>query len=493
MSRVTSETNALGTFDYAYVDDASGSSKGDTRLASVTYPNSQVTKYDWYPSAQDERLQQISNLGPTGATISQFSYRYDPAGQIKQWQQLQGNTSLNYALDYDQAGQLTAAAASGGPQTNAYLKQNYYAYDPASNRTGNQSSTVTRARFTGTVTTGNVLTITVTDSGLTGGSKAINYTVQAGDTLTTIATKMAEAITVDTDLQALTVSASSNGAIISIKSTSPNVTSFAASTSGGATTAIAMGVTDNFVENASIGGTKTTGDILTITVKDPALAGGSKNVNYTVLSGDTLATIATAIKNAINADASLTAIGVSATSVGTDITIKSTSVNATTYAQSVNAGSTETITLSVNQNGPMVAGISGTKTTGDTVTIVTYDSALSGGTRSVTYTVQAGDTLATITSGIATALNADANLQGIGVSASASGQRLTITSNSINPTTYRATTSATATEVVSLGLPPNGVQTAVIGGTKTSGDVLTITTFDPALSLGALRQLTTQC
>ncbi|MBK7837295.1 MAG: LysM peptidoglycan-binding domain-containing protein [Candidatus Obscuribacter sp.] len=101
-----------------------------------------------------------------------------------------------------------------------------------------------------------MLTITVTDSGLTGGSKAINYTVQSGDTLTTIATKMAEAITVDTDLQALTVSASSNGAIISIKSTSPNVTSFAASTSGGATTAIAMGVTDNVVENASIGGTR---------------------------------------------------------------------------------------------------------------------------------------------------------------------------------------------------------------------------------------------
>ncbi|MBP6350409.1 MAG: LysM peptidoglycan-binding domain-containing protein [Candidatus Obscuribacter sp.] len=485
MSRVTAESNALGNFTYSYVDNTAGSSKGVTRLASVTYPNSQVTKYDWYPTAQDERLRQISNLGPSGATISQFSYRYDPAGQIKQWQQLQGNTSLNYALDYDQAGQLTTAAASGGPQTSAYLKQNYYAYDPASNRTGNQSSTVTRARFTGTVTTGNVLTITVNDSGLTGGSKAINYTVQAGDTLTTIATKMAEAITVDTSLQALTVSASSSGAIIGIKSTSPNVTSFAASTSGGATTAIAMGVTDNFVESASIGGTKKTGDILTITVKDPALAGGSKNVNYTVLAADTLTTIATAIKNAINADASLTAIGVSSTSVGTNITIKSTSANATTYAQSVNAGSTETITLSVNQNGPMVAGISGTKTTGDTVTIVTYDSALSGGTRSVTYTVLAGDTLATITSGIATALNADANLQGIGVSASASGQRLTITSNSINPTTYRVTTSATATEVVSLGLPPNGVQTAVIGGTKTTGDVLTITTFDPALAGGS--------
>jgi hypothetical protein len=41
-----------------------------------------------------KRLQQIANLGPSDNTISQFSYRYDPAGQIKQWQQLQGNTNL---------------------------------------------------------------------------------------------------------------------------------------------------------------------------------------------------------------------------------------------------------------------------------------------------------------------------------------------------------------------------------------------------------------
>ena len=53
MSRVTSETNTLGTFNYAYVDDlhngtTNGSSKGTTRLASISYPNGQVTNFSWY-------------------------------------------------------------------------------------------------------------------------------------------------------------------------------------------------------------------------------------------------------------------------------------------------------------------------------------------------------------------------------------------------------------------------------------------------------------
>jgi len=485
ISRVTSEVNALGTFNYAYENDTPGSSKGSDRLASISYPNGQTTRFSWYPNLQDQRLQQIANLGPSGNTISQFSYRYDPAGQIKQWQQLQGNTSLNYALDYDQAGQLVSAAASGGPLSPNYLKQYYYAYDSASNRTGMQTSTVTRGRVSGTVTAGNVLTVTVTDQSLSSGSKAINYTIAGGDTLSTIATKMAAAIAADADMINIGVTASANAAVLSIKSASPNVTSYSASTSGGATASITLNATDNFVENAVIAGTKKTGDILTITFKDPALSGGSKNVNYTVLAADNLTTIATALRNAINADTALQAIGVTATSTGTTITIRSTSQNATTYAQSVSTGSTETISLSVNQNGPVRIGIGGSKTTGDTVSLVTYDAALSGGTRTTTYTVLAGDTLSTIASGLAAAINADTNLQGIGVSAAASGTVVTVQSNSTNPTTYRGTTSTTATETILIGLPTNGAQVLVIGGTKTTGDTLTVTVFDPQLSGGS--------
>jgi RHS repeat-associated protein len=486
MSRVTAESNALGNFTYAYVDDTAGSSKGVTRLASVTYPNSQVTKYSWYPTTGDERLQQISNLKTSsGPTISQYGQRYNPAGEITQWQQLQGNSSVNLNLGYDQAGQLTSSqTGSGGPST-AYLNQNYFSYDAASNRTAVQQNSVNRVKLGGTVTTGNVLTITVKDPSLSGGQTAINYTVIGGDTLSTIATKLAAAITADSSLLALGVNASANGSTMSIKSASPNITTYAQSTSGGATTTIALGVTNNFVENAVVGGTKTTGNILTITVSDAALSGGQTAINYTVLAGDTLTTMATGLKNAINANAGLTAAGITATSAGTSITIKSTSANATTYSQSVNSGATATISLSINQNGPQTIAIGGTKTTGDTITITVYDAGLAGGLKAVTYTVLAGDTLSTIASGLASALTGDANLQGAGISASSAGTVVTLQSNSINATTLRATTSATATELIALNIPANGTQTAVIGGTKTTGDVLTVTTFDSGLAGGS--------
>jgi hypothetical protein len=96
------------------------------------------------------------------------------------------------------------------------------------------------------------------------------------------------------------------------------------------------------VQTAVIGGTKTTGDVLTITTFDPALAGGSEAVNYTVQAGDTLTTIAAA---AINADTALQAIAVAATSSGTVLNIKSASANATTYTRSTSGGATETIAL----------------------------------------------------------------------------------------------------------------------------------------------------
>ncbi|MBK8220826.1 MAG: hypothetical protein IPK73_07375 [Candidatus Obscuribacter sp.] len=485
MSRVTSEVNALGTFNYKYVDDNAGVSKGVTRLASINYPNGQVTNFDWYPTDEDERLQQIRNLGPSGNTISQFGYRYDPADQIKQWQQIQNNSSLCYSLGYDQAGQLTKAQASSGNPNPNYLKQWYYGYDPGANRTAVQTNTVTRARLGGTITAGDTLTITVSDSALSGGQQVVNYVVQAGDTLAAAAAGLAAAITATPALQAIGVNAAANSQIVNIKSASPNITTYQQSTSGGATETIALGVTDNFVENAVIGGTKRTGDVLTITFRDQALAGGLKAVPYTVLAADNLEAITAGLTAAINADTSLSAIGVSATSVGTAMTIKSNSQNATTYSQSKSNGATETITLSINQNGPQTAAISGSVTAGDVITLTAYDSGLTGGLQAVAYTVQSGDTPVSIAAALASAINANANLQAVAVSATASGQVITLNSNSLNETTYRASTNSSATEVVALNIPPNGVQTAAVGGTITAGDILTVTVFDAGLSGGS--------
>ncbi|MGD9680435.1 MAG: transposase [Candidatus Obscuribacterales bacterium] len=195
--------------------------------------------------------------------------------------------------------------------------------------------------------------------------------------------------------------------------------------------------------------------------------------------------IADGLKTAINADTNLQNIGVSATAVGPVVIIKSTSQNATTYDQSTSANATASIDLFVNQNSAEYLVIGGTKTTSDQISLVVYDADLSGGSKTVTYTVQAGDTLSTIASGLASAVSSDTDLQAIAVSASSSGTVVTIESNSVNSTTYRATTSSGATETALLGLPQNGLQTAVIGGTKTTSDTLTITVYDAGLSGGS--------
>ncbi len=57
------------------------------------------------------------------------------------------------------------------------------------------------AAIGGSKTTGNVLAITTYDAGLSGGKKAVNYAVQSGDTLTSIATNLTAALNADTDLQ----------------------------------------------------------------------------------------------------------------------------------------------------------------------------------------------------------------------------------------------------------------------------------------------------
>ncbi|MBS2009752.1 MAG: hypothetical protein JST01_22040 [Cyanobacteria bacterium SZAS TMP-1] len=101
----------------------------------------------------------------------------------------------------------------------------------------------------------------------------------------------------------------------------------------------------NRTANVTIGGTKTTGNTLTITANDAALPGGTKSKTYTVLAGDTLTTIATGLKNLINADTDFAAAGITAVSSGTLIMVSSTSVNQTSYTVSKSAGATETIAV----------------------------------------------------------------------------------------------------------------------------------------------------
>ncbi|HEY9775912.1 MAG TPA: hypothetical protein V6C81_19270 [Planktothrix sp.] len=133
---------------------------------------------------------------------------------------------------------------------------------------------------------------------------------------------------------------------------------------------------------ATVGGTITAGNTVTITTHDPALAGGQKSDTYTVVSGDTTTTIATGLKNLINADTSLQAIGVSATSSGAVVTMSSTSTS---------GGATETLTLGVNTFGYLTQ-IDGPLSGHDDITTFTWDTVgrLASVTDSEGYTVEYG-------------------------------------------------------------------------------------------------------
>ncbi|HEY9756550.1 MAG TPA: RHS repeat-associated core domain-containing protein [Oculatellaceae cyanobacterium] len=487
MSRVTSEANALGTFNYNYVDDIPGASKGDGRLASINYPNGQKTKFDYLGVTQDERLLGITNFDPSAKTRSQFNYAYDPVGEITRWSQQNATRSpMRYALDYDRAGQLVAAKASlGGNIKNA--DQYFYTYDPGSNRTSSQSSTIESISFSGTVTAGDVLTVTVANPQLTGGQEAVSYTVQSADTLSTIAAALANKLTADSNLQSVGINAAASGSILKIKAALTDVTTVSQSVSTGATETLSVGLCSNSVQNLALSligpaYQSRSSDVIALSVFDAGLAGGSETVSYTVPSnGASLSSIATGLAAAVNADTNLSGAGVSASAAGACVSLASTSSNLTTYSAAVTptaGGGTETLSYNGYTSGNASANLGGTASTGDIVNLTVRSPRLSNGQEIVQYAVPASSTLTSIASGLSSVMNADSALASLGLSANATGSSIAI---STSPT-YSGSTSSGATETITLGTTTNGNVAAAVGGTVTAGDVLSIQTSGGGLS-----------
>jgi YD repeat-containing protein len=110
LGRMSTHTNLLGTFTYAYVNAAH-------RLASITpsLPNVPVTTFDYFDANGDFRLKPIWNkkLSPTVTTVSKFDYSYDVLGRIRQWtQQADGATPNVWSLNYDLEDQLIDVTCS---------------------------------------------------------------------------------------------------------------------------------------------------------------------------------------------------------------------------------------------------------------------------------------------------------------------------------------------------------------------------------------------
>ncbi|MBX9571394.1 MAG: LysM peptidoglycan-binding domain-containing protein [Candidatus Obscuribacterales bacterium] len=514
IDRVTSEVNPLGTYSFSYVDDSSGSSKAINRLSSIGYPNGQTTNFYWLPGIGDRRLQQVVNLNPSSAVLSQFNYGYDAAGQITQWQQQQNSINKHYTMGYDHANQLIAAPTDSGSQYKIYIS--------------------------GTTSAAEIFSVTAYDASLTGttpiGQETATFNASGGLSASAVATNLASQINSVMGSN-LGIVASASGGVVTV-TTSPNyTTSFTASRSGQGTI-VAVQNLSGLCATATVSGTPRAGDATSVTAYDTSLMGGQVTASYTVQSGDTTRDIASELAAQINS--AMTAVNVTASASDSVVTIIKSPNQGTTFSASA-PGNAETITLgdakatpnlhtqlyyfydlagnrkgvqgestgsfpsgltttasryeynnineltgvsaggpikfegqtvnpikSLSINVPKTATVGGSITIGDQLTIVTHDSGLAQ-PEPVSYTVQSGDSTTSIATALKNAINANTTLGSINVTATSSGAVITITSTSANATTYTALLSNGATETLALSESVAAIGT-VSPSTKFAGD-----------------------
>lgn len=112
----------------------------------------------------------------------------------------------------------------------------------------------------------------------------------------------------------------------------------------------------------TVGGTPQAGNVVTLTVNDPALSPNPQAVSYTVQAGNTTTNVASGLATAINANANLAARNITATSSGAVVTLQVKTGNATTYSKTT----TGTVTLTVPNPGYGTGGNLSTKYAGKT-------------------------------------------------------------------------------------------------------------------------------
>ena len=241
---------------------------------------------------------------------------------------------------------------------------------------------------------------------------------------------------------------------------------------------ISRSLTGNPVENMVVGGTgsPTVGDTLTLAVADTGLTGfgGPESLAYTVKSGDTFTTVATAFAGLINGDGVLPNLGITGSSSGTTVHIQSLSQNNTSYSTSIARAATETFSVA----GATVA-VGGTATPTDVTNLTINSSALPSGAQTVTYPVASGDSLTSIAVGLAAAVNSNSALSAAGIGANTITNTIYITGLS----TGTIAASAVGVPNETLTLAANGIS-ATISGTLTVGNTVNVTVHDSALTGG---------
>ncbi|HEY9778357.1 MAG TPA: RHS repeat-associated core domain-containing protein [Planktothrix sp.] len=174
-----------------------------------------------------------------------------------------------------------------------------------SNVNGNATITVS-APFG--ITTGDDFSITVYNASLANGQESISYVAASGDSETSVATGLKTAFNADTKLQAIGLTSTSSGSVLT---TTASTASLTAAKTGNVTITLGTAIGANVL--ATIGGAPASGNTVSVTVHFTGLSGGQETATYTCVTGDTIVTTAAGLAAKINSDAKFQSLGITAT------------------------------------------------------------------------------------------------------------------------------------------------------------------------------------
>ena len=310
----------------------------------------------------------------------------------------------------------------------------------------------------GSVTPGDTVTLTLFGNG--GQSVTLPYTVKSDDTLGSIAAALQQQVTNNllnnAGITAVVDPENDNAIIVtSPSSLTPPVVIAASMAPPPATESVTIaGSAGNYT--ATIGGSPTPRDVVTLTFPETggSAAGPPLSVSYPVAANDMLSSIATGLINLITGSQALQTAGITAVPGGaTTILITAPATSSApipTYTPALSAAS-ETIT----SNGAPALAITGSPTQGDVVSLSVSLGAGTGAALFLTCAVATGETLAGIASDFANQVASNAALIAAGITATATGSVLILTSApSLSPSqawnVVPPNSTATVTETVTI-------------------------------------------
>lgn len=229
----------------------------------------------------------------------------------------------------------------------------------------------------------------------------VTYLTQINDTVIQVAAGLAVAINTNVDLLSAGFLATANGNTITVNYP---------------TTVTAIFAQWPAARTAEVNGANAAGNTVTLTINGTA-------ITYTQVAGDTFITTAAKLASKVNASSTLINQGIFAVARGPFATVMwPREITIPTIVESV----TGTVTLSGDAATVQSAVMTGVPDPG-TRTITFTSGSITGSPETATFTQVATDTVNTVTTGMAAAINAMASLTNEGIYASAFGNVLIIT------------------------------------------------------------------